>query len=87
MLDYLLIFESVEEEKDTSKMDETDEWAFLGESVNLSEFNPKDVFSSSDDTIDASQLSKDLDNSTNNPNDETVEQFCSYSSQSSSKNH
>lgn len=74
-------------EKDTSKMDETDEWAFLGESENLSEFNPKDVFSSSDDTIDASQLSKDLDNSTNNPNDEKVEHFCSHSSQSSSKNH
>ena len=50
-------------------MDETHDWVFLGESKNLSEFNPKDVSSSSDDAIDALQLSKDEDNSINIPND------------------
>ena len=74
-MDYLLIFESKEKEKDSLKMDETDEWAFLGESVNLSEFNPKEVFSSSDDVVDCLQLSKDEENSTDDPNDETAEQF------------
>jgi len=68
-------------------MDEIDDWACLGESANLPDFNPEEVFSSSDDTIGGLQLSKDEENSTNNPNDETmVENFCSHASHSSSKN-
>jgi len=76
-----------EKEKDSLKMDEIDDWACLGESANLPDFNPEEVFSSSDDTIGGLQLSKDEENSTNNPNDETmVENFCSHASHSSSKN-
>jgi len=85
ILDCALIYESVEKENDSFTMDETDSWAFLGESANLSDFNPKEVFSA-DDAIEGLQLSTDEENCINSRNDETmVENFFSHASHSSFK--
>merc|ERR1712151_1394421 len=77
--------ESDQIENDSFTMDETDSWAFLGESVNLSDFNPKEVFSA-DDAIEGLHLSTDEENCINSRNDETmVENFFSHASHSSFK--
>jgi len=77
--------ESDQIENDSFTMDETDSWAFLGESANLSDFNPKEVFSA-DDAIEGLQLSTDEENCINSRNDETmVENFFSHASHSSFK--
>jgi len=65
-----------------------DDWTFLGENANLSDFNPDEVFSSSSDVAEGLNMAKDDEDDNQNINDEAmVDTFGSYTSQSSSKNH